>query len=98
MQKRYLFQELVEGGIKENGVGGGANSSMTYLIYCKNLCKCHSVPPTQHNNKGKSFNYKKEVKLLDYVVILNSIFVVIVNFNFFLSFLVLEIKPGLHEC
>jgi hypothetical protein len=22
----------------------GANSSMTYLIYCKNFCKCHNVP------------------------------------------------------
>jgi hypothetical protein len=21
------------------------NSSMTYLTYCKNLCKCHNVPP-----------------------------------------------------
>jgi hypothetical protein len=22
----------------------GVNSSMIYLIYCKNICKCHSVP------------------------------------------------------
>jgi phage major head subunit gpT-like protein len=22
-------------------------SSMAYLIYCKNLCKCHNVPPAQ---------------------------------------------------
>jgi hypothetical protein len=29
--------------IKENG--GGVNSSMIYLIHCKNLCKCHNVPP-----------------------------------------------------
>jgi hypothetical protein len=28
----------------------GVNSSMIYVIYCKNLCKCHNVP-TQHNNK-----------------------------------------------
>jgi hypothetical protein len=21
------------------------NSSMIYLIYCKNFCKCHNVPP-----------------------------------------------------
>jgi hypothetical protein len=23
----------------------GVNSSMIYLIHCKNLCKCYSVPP-----------------------------------------------------
>jgi hypothetical protein len=23
----------------------GVNSSMIYLTYCKNLCKCYSVPP-----------------------------------------------------
>jgi hypothetical protein len=28
---------------KENG--GGVNSSMTYLIYCKKVCKCHNVAP-----------------------------------------------------
>jgi hypothetical protein len=22
----------------------GVNSSMIYLVYCKNLCKCHNVP------------------------------------------------------
>jgi hypothetical protein len=30
-----------EGGIKENG--GGVNSSMIYLIYYKNFCKCHNA-------------------------------------------------------
>jgi hypothetical protein len=28
----------------------GVNSSMIYLIYCKNFGQCHNVPPTQHNN------------------------------------------------
>jgi hypothetical protein len=28
------------------------NSCMIYLILCKNLCKCHIVPPSHHNNKG----------------------------------------------
>jgi hypothetical protein len=23
----------------------GVNSSMIYLIHCKNSCKCHNVPP-----------------------------------------------------
>jgi hypothetical protein len=29
------------------------NSSMIYLIYCKNFCKCCNV--TQHNKKEKFF-------------------------------------------
>jgi hypothetical protein len=39
------------GGIKERGGGGDFN--MVYLIYCKNLCKCH-MHPTQHNKGGES--------------------------------------------
>jgi hypothetical protein len=35
---------MEEGGIKENG--GGVNSSMMYLIYCKDLCKYYNVPPS----------------------------------------------------
>jgi hypothetical protein len=27
------------------GMGERANSSVIYLIYCKNLCKCYNVPP-----------------------------------------------------
>jgi hypothetical protein len=34
----------VGGEIKETG-RGGMDSCMTYLIHCKNLCKCHNVPP-----------------------------------------------------
>jgi hypothetical protein len=30
-------------GVKENG--GGMNSSTIYLLYYRNFCKCHSVPP-----------------------------------------------------
>jgi hypothetical protein len=33
----------------------GVKSSMIYLIYCKNFCKCHSVPsPSTIQNKKKS--------------------------------------------
>jgi hypothetical protein len=33
----------IKGGrIKEND--GRVDSSMIYLIYCKNFCKCHNVP------------------------------------------------------
>jgi hypothetical protein len=34
----------------------GVNSSVIYLIYCKNLCKCHSVPPP-------NMTIKKEISL-----------------------------------
>jgi hypothetical protein len=30
------------GGDKEEH--GGMNSSMMYLIHCKNFCKCHNAP------------------------------------------------------
>jgi hypothetical protein len=36
-----LFQEWGQEGIKEKMEG--VNSS---VIYCKNFCKCHNVPPT----------------------------------------------------
>jgi hypothetical protein len=36
-------------GIKENDEG--ANSSTTYLIYCKNFCGCHNVPPSSTTEK-----------------------------------------------
>jgi hypothetical protein len=41
------------------GVGGkkrvveGVNSCMIYSIHCKNLCKCHSVPPPSTTIKEK---------------------------------------------
>jgi hypothetical protein len=37
------------GGMEESS--RGVNSSIIYLIHCKNLCKCYNVPPIQHNNK-----------------------------------------------
>jgi hypothetical protein len=50
-----LFQEWGEGRIKENGRGmEGLNSSMMYLIYCKNFCKCHNVPHPTHTHTHKS--------------------------------------------
>jgi hypothetical protein len=38
----------------------GVNSSMIQLIHCKNLCKCHNVPPLSTTIKGK----KKKVFFL----------------------------------
>jgi hypothetical protein len=32
---------------------GGDDSSMIYLIYCKNPCKCHNVPPPSTTVKKK---------------------------------------------
>jgi hypothetical protein len=31
----------------------GVNSSMIYLIYCKNFCKCHHVPPVRIRKKKR---------------------------------------------
>jgi hypothetical protein len=46
-----------EWGTKENG--GGVNSSM---IYCKNFCKCHNVPPLSTTiKKGKK--KKKDITM-----------------------------------
>jgi hypothetical protein len=36
------ISQMGEGEIKDSG--GGVNSSMIYLTYCKNPCKCHNVP------------------------------------------------------
>jgi hypothetical protein len=33
----------------------GANSSMVYLIYCKNFCKCHHVSPAKQLKKRLYF-------------------------------------------
>jgi hypothetical protein len=52
-----LFQELAGGERGWRAVEGG-NSSMIYLIYCKNLYKYHNVPPpnTIIKEKTKQFN------------------------------------------
>jgi hypothetical protein len=42
MQKWYLLR-LLGGGWKR--AAEGVNSSMIYLIHCKNLCKCYNVSP-----------------------------------------------------
>jgi hypothetical protein len=39
----------------------GVNSSMIYLIYCKNICKCYNVsPPSITIKKTKTEQKKKE--------------------------------------
>jgi hypothetical protein len=43
--------EIIPGGIKENDEG--VNSSMIYLIHCKNICKWHNVPPPSTTIKKK---------------------------------------------
>jgi hypothetical protein len=52
-------------GIKDDG---RVNSSMIYLIYCKNFCKCHNVPlPSTTIKKGKKKTHeiiKKKKKVL----------------------------------
>jgi hypothetical protein len=40
----------------------GVNSSMTYLIYCKNFCKCHSVHPPSITIKKIQESHDKSSK------------------------------------
>jgi hypothetical protein len=53
MEKKIAAETIPEmgrGRKKENG--GGVNTGMKYLIYFKNLCKCHNVPtPSTIKNK-----------------------------------------------
>jgi hypothetical protein len=45
------------------GIRGGGNSSMIYLIHCKNFCKCYNVPPlsTTIKKKKKDEHTKKYI-------------------------------------
>jgi hypothetical protein len=45
------------GGMKERS--GRVNSSMMYLIHCKNLCKCYNVPPPTTMIKKKKDTQKR---------------------------------------
>jgi hypothetical protein len=47
------------GKMKETG-RGGVNSNVIYLIHCKNLCKCHNVPPPSPEIKEKKSPEKKK--------------------------------------
>jgi hypothetical protein len=55
-------------GVKESK--GGGDSSMMYLMHCKNRCKCHNVPSPgttikkKRKKKNKAFSLKKNVSLL----------------------------------
>jgi hypothetical protein len=51
-----LFQELGE-EIKENMEG--VNSSIMYLVHCKNLRKWHNVLPHITKIKGKNENWDR---------------------------------------
>jgi hypothetical protein len=46
---------MVGEGIKEND--GRVNLSMIYLIYCKNICKCHNEPPPSTTIKKENTFY-----------------------------------------
>jgi hypothetical protein len=59
-KKKYLLKQFQEWGMrgrKENGEG--VNSSMKYLICCKNLYKCHNVPLPSTTIKKKKWSVKK---------------------------------------
>jgi hypothetical protein len=47
------------------------NSCTIYLIYCKNLCKCHNVPPPMATIKEKGnqiFLFEKPCLSLYYLI------------------------------
>jgi hypothetical protein len=37
------------------------NSTMIYLIYCKNFCKCHNEPPTSTKKRKKTCKAKAKL-------------------------------------
>jgi hypothetical protein len=41
----------------------GVNSNMIYLIYCKNFCKCHNVPPSSTTIKKKEKIMEEKPKI-----------------------------------
>jgi hypothetical protein len=56
-------------GVKESK--GGGDSSMMYLMHCKNRCKCHNVPSPgttikkKRKKKNKAFSLKKKCVIVD---------------------------------
>jgi hypothetical protein len=54
---RMIYVETVPGMGEEEmrRMVEGMNSSTKYLIYCRNFCKCHSVPPPSTPIKKKIF-------------------------------------------
>jgi hypothetical protein len=45
-------------GMQGGGIKESSEFSMIYLIYCKNFCKCHNVPPPSTTiKKGKQDRY-----------------------------------------
>jgi hypothetical protein len=49
-----VFKKAHSGEGRIKGNGGGMNSRMIYLIYCKNFCKMPQCTHTQHNNKNSN--------------------------------------------
>jgi hypothetical protein len=64
-------------GIRGGKMGersGGRNSSMIYLIYYKNLCKCYSVHTVstamkKGNSKGSEIKYQSSTKSFIMIII-----------------------------
>jgi hypothetical protein len=52
----------------------GVNSSMIYLIHCKNLCKCYNVPPprTTIKKKKKMKEWKNQSRTQGFTSISNQ--------------------------
>jgi hypothetical protein len=61
-QKQHVSFETIP-GMEERGMKvniGGGDSSVIYLIYCKNFCKCYKVPsPNTTIKKKKAWYWHK---------------------------------------
>jgi hypothetical protein len=58
--KTILFETIarIEGGEDEGEWWRGVNSSMIYLIHCKNFCKCHNIPSSTIKKRKENANSK----------------------------------------
>jgi hypothetical protein len=52
---KMILVETIPGmvGVGKRRMVQGVNSSMIYLIYCKNICKCYNVLPPRMTIKLK---------------------------------------------
>jgi hypothetical protein len=63
---RMISVETIPGmGEKMEENGGGGEFNIIYLIYCKNFCKCHNVPPP--STIIKKFKNKKQIQAILYI-------------------------------
>jgi hypothetical protein len=50
----------------------GINSIVIYLIYCKNLCKCHNIPPPSTTIKRMKVIKMNEAEILELKIMMDE--------------------------